>query len=56
MIAADTDGPFEALAARLFARARRLAAARGESRALARRNDPRRWRKAGLLWPLFADR
>lgn len=22
--------------------------------AFARRDDPRRWRRAGLLWPLFA--
>lgn len=47
MIAASAD--FAALAARLTAKARALAEAR-----TARRDDPRRWRKARLLWPLFA--
>jgi hypothetical protein len=41
--------PFDRLAARLLARARALAA----QRQLARRADPRRWRRSGLLWPLF---
>ena len=40
---------FDRLAARLTARARALA----EARLLARRADPRRWRRARLLWPLF---
>lgn len=39
--------------ARLAARARALAEAHAERRALARRGDPRRWRRAALLWPLF---
>lgn len=43
------DRAFDRLAERLLARARALAA----ERALARRDDPRRWRRAGLLWPLF---
>ena len=33
---------------------RQLGEARAPERALARRGDPRRWRRAGLLWPLFA--
>lgn len=40
---------FDRFAARLFDRAKALAA----ERALARRGDPRRWRRAALLWPLF---
>lgn len=40
---------FDRLAARVLAKARALA----EQRRLARREDPRRWRRAGLLWPLF---
>ncbi|MCW1429155.1 hypothetical protein [Novosphingobium sp. JCM 18896] len=45
----DFDRAFDRLAARLLAKARALAA----QRELARRDDPRRWRRAGLLWPLF---
>jgi hypothetical protein len=43
-----------AFAARLAARAARLAKARAQSELLARRHDASRWRRAGLLWPLFA--
>jgi hypothetical protein len=43
-----------AFAARLAAKAARLAEARGEAGLRARREDPSRWRRAGLLWPLFA--
>ena len=50
MIAARTD--FAALAVRLAERARTLAEARLQARALAP-DDPRRWRHPGLLWPLF---
>lgn len=50
MIAAATD--FAALAARLADRARTLAEARLAARAPAP-GDARRWRRAGLLWPLF---
>lgn len=50
LIAARAD--FDALAARLTARARQLAAARLQARAMA--GDERRWRRADLLWPLFA--
>ena len=49
----DASAAFASLAARLTARARLLAQARGENAALARKADPRRWRKAGLLWPQF---
>jgi hypothetical protein len=44
---------FAALAARLTARAAELAEAHGEMLALERRADPRRWRRARLLWPGF---
>jgi hypothetical protein len=42
------------LAAGLAAKAAALARARGETALRARRADPARWRRAGLLWPLFA--
>jgi hypothetical protein len=42
------------LFARLAARAARLAEARAETALRSRRDDPTRWRRAGLLWPLFA--
>lgn len=41
-------------AARLAAKARRLAEARAEARLRQRRGDARRWRLARLLWPLIA--
>lgn len=53
MIAAQPETRFEQLAARLAARARALAEARARRLALARRGDPARWRRAGLIWPLF---
>jgi len=43
-----------AFAARLAAQAATLAEARAKSALLARRQDPSRWRRAALLWPLFA--
>jgi hypothetical protein len=52
VISASIPG-FDALAKRLENAARRIAEARLESLALARRGDPRRWRKAALLWPLI---
>ncbi len=55
MIAAESGSAFAGLAARLAERARRLAEARMRRLALARRGDPRRWRSARLLWPLFAE-
>lgn len=48
MIEASIDTA--ALAERLTARAKAIATARLS----ARRDDPRRWRRAGWLWPLFA--
>lgn len=61
MIRAQADTGF---VARLTARARALGDARAERQALARAEDARaedarpedarRWRRAGLLWPLFA--
>ena len=53
MISAETSPDFASLAVRLAAKARALAEAHAERNALARRSDPARWRKAGLLWPLF---
>ena len=41
-------------AARLAARAAKLTEACEEARLRARRDDPSRWRRAALLWPLFA--
>jgi len=46
--------PGAGLAARLAARAAQVAVAAAETRLLARRGDPTRWRRARLLWPLFA--
>ena len=54
MISAEAKTPFEALAAQLAARARALAEARAESDLLARQGHASRWRRAALLWPLFA--
>lgn len=51
MIEAQTN--FETLAAGLVRRARALAAAHLQTRAMASQADERRWRRAGLLWPLF---
>lgn len=51
MIAPHTS--FAALAARLAERARALAEAHVQARAMAAQSDERRWRRAGLLWPLF---
>ncbi len=54
MISATPESSFEDLLARLEAKARILAEAQAERDALARRNDPTRWRRAVLVWPLFA--
>jgi len=54
MIAAKLAGASGGLAARLADKAARLAEARGETLLRARRGDPSRWRRAALLWPLFA--
>jgi hypothetical protein len=48
-----SSGPDRGLSKRLADRAGQLARAVIESRLRARRADPLRWRKAGLLWPLF---
>jgi hypothetical protein len=42
------------LAAGLAVKAAALARARGEIALRTRCADPARWRRAGLLWPLFA--
>jgi len=46
--------PGAGFAARLAARAAQVAVASAEAKVLARRSDPTRWRRARLLWPLFA--
>lgn len=43
---------FDAVAARLIARARRL----GEAAARTRRDPVRAWRDARLVWPLFTPK
>ncbi|MBV1918971.1 MAG: hypothetical protein KUG65_13045 [Sphingomonadaceae bacterium] len=54
MIKAEISGSLEGFAVRLAHKAAAIASARIASRQLARRDDPRRWRRPGLLWPLFA--
>lgn len=54
MISPTTEPGPEELALRLAAKAQALAEAKIERDALARRGDPQRWRKAALVWPLFA--
>jgi len=53
MIEGKTRPDFAALARLLADRAETLARARAEEALLARRDDPHRWRRAQLLWPLF---
>lgn len=53
MITARPETPFEALVVQMEERARTLAEARARDMRLAP-GDPRRWRRAGLVWPLFA--
>lgn len=53
MIEAKT-APGGGFAAGLAARAAQIAVAAAEAKWLAGRGDPTRWRRARLLWPLFA--
>lgn len=53
-IAADAEAAFDDLARRLAARAAALAAAHAQAHHLAARRDESRWRRADLVWPLFA--
>ena len=53
VITADIAQSFAALARRLTAKAVQLGQAEAERKALVRRGDPARWRRPGLLWPLF---
>ena len=53
MITARSTPPESGFAARLAAKAGRLAEARAEARRRAADADPWRWRKPALLWPLF---
>lgn len=52
MIVTDADAAFAALAGRLRQQAVALAEASRRARALGV-GDPRKWRSADLLWPLF---
>ena len=52
MISARTPGA--GLVARLAGKAEALALAHAEAGLRSRSRDARRWRLAGLLWPLFA--
>ncbi|MDE8650807.1 hypothetical protein [Novosphingobium album (ex Liu et al. 2023)] len=54
MIEADADTAFAGLAARLTARAQALARAAIARRLLSHRDEATPWRRAALLWPLFA--
>lgn len=54
MIAASPTPGFPELFTKLTAKARTLAEARAARLALEAAHDPRRWRRAALLWPLFA--
>jgi hypothetical protein len=54
LIKASAGAALDALPSRLIEKAAALATAHGRTRLLARRQDERRWRRAGLLWPLFA--
>lgn len=53
MIAAKLAGASRDFAVRLADKAARFAQARGETLLRDRREDPSRWRRAALLWPLF---
>ena len=53
MISAESRPAPASFAARLAAKARAIAEAHAEARVREARGDPWRWRKAGLLWPLF---
>lgn len=53
-ITTDAAVSFGELAARLTKRARILAEAHAAARRLETRQDESRWRRAGLVWPLFA--
>ena len=55
MIEARTTLSPRAFVRGLARKAARLAEARAATRLLARRDDPRRWRTARLLWPLSAE-
>jgi len=46
--------PGGGFAAALATRAAQIAVAAAQTRLLAGRGDPARWRRARLLWPLFA--
>lgn len=56
MIRARTALSPRAFAQGLARKAAQLAEARAATRLLARREDPRRWRMARLLWPLFTTK
>ena len=53
MITASTEPDFAALAKDLADKAKALAEAQAVTAGATARSDPRRWRQASLLWPLF---
>jgi hypothetical protein len=53
MISATSEPRPQGFAAHLAAKAKALAQARAEARLRQAKEDPRRWRTARLLWPLF---
>ncbi|MET0251747.1 MAG: hypothetical protein ABW203_06165 [Novosphingobium sp.] len=56
MIQGKVAEPAAAFAARLAARAERIAQARARAALLVRQGSTeRRWRRAALLWPLFGQ-
>ena len=55
MIEAEADTAFAALTVRLTRKAARLAEAHAQRRRLAKRDNPARWRRASLVWPLFGQ-
>lgn len=54
LISASGLPGFDALVADLADMAQALAEAGAQNRRLARGADPLRWRRPGLLWPLFS--
>ncbi len=53
MIRGSTGDAFDRLTARLTRKASALAASTASARHLVLKDDPARWRRADLLWPLF---
>lgn len=56
MIDAELSAASQKLTQALADAAGKAASAHAETRLREKRRDPARWRKAGLLWPLFGER